>query len=186
MEYKSKVSVIGNEGTGKTSLILRYIKNTFTEEYIATLGADFIEKTYTTSDIPILKNHEKMTVVYWDMAGQHIYKEISAVYCEGSLGIIIVFDINDRSTFEGLPEWADFAEQICPDAVKMVVGNKTDLEMKVTEKEIAQMEKKLNLKIELVSAKMELNEEGSNVVNVFTKMVSELVKRLSKNKNKSK
>ncbi|MHA1775532.1 MAG: Rab family GTPase [Promethearchaeota archaeon] len=179
MEYKGKVSVIGPEGTGKTSLILRYIKNTFSEEYIATLGADFIEKTYDSVDLPQLRSREKMTIVYWDMAGQSVFKEISSIYCEGSLGLIIVFDVNDRKTFEELPKWLEFPKQICPDAITMVVGNKTDLEFKISPKEISQMEKRLNLKIEFVSAKRELDDERSNVRNVFTKMASELLKKFT-------
>ncbi len=52
MEYKGKVSLIGDESTGKTSLILRYIKDTFTEEYLTTLGADFVERTYMSGELP--------------------------------------------------------------------------------------------------------------------------------------
>ncbi|MCF2141681.1 MAG: GTP-binding protein [Candidatus Lokiarchaeota archaeon] len=177
MEYKGKVSVIGSEGTGKTSLILRYIKNTFTEEYITTLGADFIERSYTNRDLSQLRNNDIMTLVYWDMAGQDQYFEVTSIYCEGSLGIIIVFDVNDRSSYESLPEWAKFADQICPDAIKLIVGNKTDLEFKVSKDEISEMENSLGIPIELVSAKRELDHEQSNVINVFTKVAFSIFDR---------
>lgn len=175
MEYKGKVSLVGNEKTGKTSLILRYLKNTFTEEYITTLGADFVDKTYTEEDISELGPTDELTLVLWDMAGQAHFHNIAEIYCEGSNGLIIVFDVTNRDSFEALPKWAEFANRVCPGAEKLIVGNKTDLERVITDEEIAKMKKKINIDIELTSAKENLESDSSNVKNVFQKMALRLL-----------
>ncbi len=180
MEYKSKVSLIGNERVGKTSLILRYIKDTFTEEYMTTLGADFVEKVFTRKDIPILKGTDSFNLVLWDMAGQSHFQMIASVYCEGSAGIIIVFDVNNKESFEDLPKWADFSNKVAKDAVKVIIGNKTDLPSVVSESDIKKMEKKLNIPIKLASAKMQIDEENSHVKDVFTSMVTDLLTKYQK------
>ncbi len=170
MEYKGKVSLIGDESTGKTSLILRYIKDTFTEEYLTTLGADFVERTYMSGELPQLSASDELTIVFWDMAGQSHFKSIATIYCEGSSGMIIVFDINERASFDGLPEWVKYARQTCPTADILIVANKTDLEWAVTEQDIKKMEKQVKAEILLASAKMALDDEKSNVLNVFQTM----------------
>ncbi|UYP47715.1 hypothetical protein NEF87_004000 [Candidatus Lokiarchaeum ossiferum] len=180
MEFKCKVSLIGNERVGKTSLILRYINNTFSEEYMTTLGADFVDKNYTRDDIGILKGNDSFNLVLWDMAGQSHFKDVASIYCEGSAGIIIVFDISDKESFEALPDWIQFADKVAKDALRIIVGNKTDLPMAISEAEIKKMEKRIKTPIRLVSAKMNLEEEDSNVQDVFTTMATDLVIKFQK------
>lgn len=183
MEYKGKVSLIGNERTGKTSLILRYINDTFTEEYITTLGADFVEKTYMQEDLSLLDPEDEITLVFWDMAGQSHFLPIATIYCEGSSGFIIVFDVNERKTFDGLPDWVKFANDTCPGSEILIVGNKTDLEWAISEEDVKKMEKKLKIPIVFASAKRELDDEGSNVINLFNIMAENLFKIFQNSNN---
>lgn len=175
MEFKCKVSLIGNERVGKTSLILRYINNTFSEEYMTTLGADFVDKNYTHEEIDLLKGNDSFNLVLWDMAGQSHFQDIASIYCEGSAGIIIVFDVTDKESFEALPKWIEFVNKVAKDALRVIVGNKTDLPMAISEADIKKMEKKIKTPIRLVSAKMNLDEEDSNVKDVFTTMATDLL-----------
>jgi len=146
MDYKGKVSLIGDESTGKTSL------------------------TYVSKELSQLTAADELTTVFWDMAGQSHFKSIATIYCEGSSGMIIVFDINERSSFEGLPEWVKYARETCPSADILIVGNKTDLEWAVMEQEIKKMEKQVKVPILFASAKRALDDEESNVLNVFQTM----------------
>ena len=180
MEYKGKISLIGDENTGKTSLILRYIKDTFTEEYLTTLGADFVEYTYTSKNLSQLSVSDEFTIVFWDMAGQSHFKSIATIYCEGSSGMIIVFDINKRASFDGLPGWVDYARKTCLAADILIVGNKTDLEWAITKQEIEKMEKQVKAQILLASAKRALDDEESNVLNVFQTMAGAVFKKFKK------
>ncbi len=184
MDYRAKVSLIGDERTGKTSLILRYLKNTFTNEYITTLGADFIDKTYTNKDLGILNNDDELTITYWDQAGQSHFKQIAEIYCEGSAGMLIVFDVNEQESFNSVLDWVNFAKRVSPDAVLVIVGNKVDLETEVDQNEMKKLEEEVGVPIILTSAKLELQNNLSNVENVFEEIARKILeKHLSKNKD---
>ena len=183
MEYRAKVSLIGSERTGKTSLILRYLKNTFTNEYLTTLGADFIDKTYTHENLAGLDQGDELIITYWDQAGQAHFKQIAEIYCEGSAGMIIVFDVNDPSSFEEIPNWVEFAQKVAPEAKLIIVGNKVDLEFKVSKAEIQKLEKQMEIPVHLTSAKVELKDDLSNVCNVFDEIAQKIIIQHKQDKN---
>ena len=174
MDYQTKISLIGQEKTGKTSLILRFLKNIFSGEYITTLGANFIEKLYSKEEIPELLEGDTFTTVIWDLAGQSNYNIIVPVYCQGSSKILIVFDVNNRESFEALPRWLDMAKSVCSLSQIQIVGNKIDLPMVISDEEIKQMEKKLDIQIEYSSAKKALDDAKSNVSNIFCNIAQDL------------
>jgi len=167
MDYQTKISLIGAERTGKTSLILRFLKNVFSGEYITTLGANFIEKSYSEEEIPELLKKDTFSTVIWDLAGQSNYHIIVPVYCQGSAKILVVFDVNNRKSFEDLPEWVNMAKSVCSLSDIQIIGNKIDLPMVISDEEIKQMEQKLKIHIEFSSAKKPLGDDKSNVKNIF-------------------
>ena len=174
MDYRAKVSLIGAERVGKTSIILRYLKNTFTNEYITTLGADFIDKTYTHDNLSDLNTGDEFTITFWDMAGQSHFKQIAEVYCEGSAGMIIIFDMNDLESFEAVQGWVEFVKKVAPESEILILGNKADLEPKITQADIQKFTKKTGITIELTSAKVGLDDEKSNVSNVFEQIAERI------------
>ena len=176
MDYKCKMSIIGDENVGKTSIILRYLNNTFTNQYITTLGADFVDKVYINSDLPSLNPKDSLTVTLWDLGGQKSFQEISTLYCEGSAGIMIVFDVSDVDTFKSVPNWIDFAKKCCPKAQIVIIGNKNDLESTINPEEIRKLEEKIKTKIYFSSAKVSLTDELSNINNIFEIMAENLLK----------
>ncbi len=176
MNYKCKMSIIGDENCGKTSILLRYLNNTFTSHYITTLGADFIDKVYTNSNLPSLKTNESLTVTVWDLGGQKSFQEISTLYCEGSAAIMIVFDVSDVNTFKSIPTWLKFARECCPKSQIMIIGNKSDLESVIDPEEIRKLEEKIGSKIIFSSAKAELTDKLSNINNIFENMAEKLLK----------
>ena len=176
MDYKCKMSIIGDENVGKTSILLRYLNNTFSSQYITTLGADFIDKVYTNSNLPSLKSNESLTVTVWDLGGQKSFKEISTLYCEGSAAIMIVFDVSDLGTFKSIPIWLNFARECCPKAQIMIIGNKNDLESTINPEEIRKLEEKMGCKIYFSSAKVSLTDDLSNINNIFENMADNLLK----------
>jgi small GTP-binding protein len=177
MDYKCKMSIIGDENVGKTSIILRYLNNTFTSQYITTLGADFVDKVFTNSDLPSLNPKDSLTVTLWDLGGQKSFQEISTLYCEGSAGIMIVFDVSDEGTFKSILAWLDFAENCCPKAQIMIIGNKSDLESNINPEEIRKLEEKIGSKIYFSSAKVSLKDNLSNINNIFEIMAEDLLKK---------
>ncbi len=175
MDYKCKMSIIGDENVGKTSIILRYINNTFTSQYITTLGADFVDKTYSNSDLPSLNPKDSLTITLWDLGGQKSFSDISTLYCEGSAGIMIVFDVSDKETFKSIPSWIEFAQKSSPNSQIMIIGNKNDLESTINAEEIRKLEEEIGSKIYFSSAKMRLIDELSNINNIFIEMAENLL-----------
>lgn len=134
MELKAKVTLLGDSEVGKTSLILRYVKNEFTEVYKQTLGADFMTKKIDVNGDP----NKRITLAIWDLAGQEQFSSLREYYLAGTLAVIICFDLTQKVTFEHVPAWIQETRNICGDIPIMLVGTKNDLEdrRQVTKKDV--------------------------------------------------
>lgn len=125
--YLFKIIVVGSSGVGKTSLILRYVDDTFNSSYTSTIGVDFKIKTFQL-------NTETVKLQLWDTAGQERFKTITDSYYRGAHGIIIVYDLTDPDGLEGAMECSkDVREIASPDAEIFIIGNKCDLVPEVKE-----------------------------------------------------
>ncbi|KAL7718881.1 Rab family GTPase [Entamoeba marina] len=114
-----KICLVGDQGVGKTSLVNRYSKNTFSNLEKSTIGANFIATSIT-------KNGREVKLALWDTAGQEKYRSMVSMYYRGAVGAIIVFDVTNRETFESLRGWCDDLVRAEPDVVCIIVGNKCD------------------------------------------------------------
>ena len=94
-DYKIKIVVIGDSGVGKTNLIKRFISGTFDENTKATVGVEFISKSYKI-------NKHIFKIELWDTAGEERYKSITSVYYKGSKGAFIVYDVTSKSSFDNI------------------------------------------------------------------------------------
>ncbi|NVM30749.1 MAG: GTP-binding protein [Candidatus Helarchaeota archaeon] len=165
-EYRFKVVVVGEEAVGKTSLILRYVENTFEGDYIPTLGVNFVVK-----DLPDMSTR----LVIWDIGGQNMWKAKLNLYLKGSDGAIIIFDVTRPVTFGTLDTWiSKLQQQLDPQFPYVVVGNKTDLQdlRKVQEAHAHKFLKNKRHSIYFeASAKT-----GKNVEDLFRRIADELIK----------
>ena len=95
-----KVVLIGESGVGKTSIISRYISNTFSSVLMATPGANFTTKTVFLKD-------EKQSIKFeiWDTAGQEKYRALAKVFYKNAAVCILVYDITRRNSFEELKKY---------------------------------------------------------------------------------
>jgi small GTP-binding protein len=82
--------LIGESNTGKTSLLLRFSENIFTENYLCTIGVDFKTRTLLVDGLKVIK------MQIWDTAGQERFRSISHAYYRNSHGCIAVYDITNR------------------------------------------------------------------------------------------
>ena len=120
-EFKLKIVVVGDSGVGKTNLIKRFITNEFSENFKATIGVEFMSKTYKI-------NKHLFKIEIWDTAGQERYKSITAVYYKGAKGGLIVYDTTDKNTFDNIDKWlTEIKDKTTSDIKLMIVGNKIDL-----------------------------------------------------------
>ena len=88
-----KILVIGEAGTGKTSLVNRYVKDTFLEETRPTIACDLLSK-------PLKEKNELYHIQLWDIGGADRLGGISKIYCRGAHGAMVVADVSDDRTLE--------------------------------------------------------------------------------------
>ena len=140
-EYLYKVLVVGDIGTGKTSIIKRFVHNIFSMHYKSTIGVDFALKVI---------NWDNKTVVrlqLWDIAGQERFGNMTRVYYKEAVGAFVVFDVTRVNTFEAVQKWKsdiDAKVTLPPDERPIPVvllANKCDLARDGFARNTAQMDK---------------------------------------------
>lgn len=123
-DFVFKLLLIGDSDTGKSSMLLRYRKNKFEPSFITTIGIDFAVK-YSVID------NKKIKTQIWDTAGQERFRTITTAYYRGSHGVILVYDITNRKTFESVTNWmTQLSKHSHKDVIIYLVGNKCDNEDK--------------------------------------------------------
>eukprot|EP00929_Paragymnodinium_shiwhaense_P004143 TRINITY_DN104871_c0_g1_i1.p1 TRINITY_DN104871_c0_g1~~TRINITY_DN104871_c0_g1_i1.p1 ORF type:complete len:251 (+),score=67.55 TRINITY_DN104871_c0_g1_i1:146-898(+) len=164
-----KVIVVGNGQVGKTSMITRFARGIFTNEYKKTIGVDFLEKKLYLNAIG-----EEVTYLLWDTAGQEEYDAITRTYYKGAGACILAFSTTDRASFEAVESWHKKVREECGDIVMVLVQNKVDLmdSAQVEAREVEFLAKKLHLKLYRTCVKDDLN-----VSDVFTHLGSEFVRK---------
>ena len=117
-----KVIVIGNSGVGKTCITNQAAKNKFSEDYQATLGMEFFS-------LFIKINNKIVKLQIWDTCGQEAYHSLITNFYRNSSLAILVYSIEDKSSFIDLDLWVRELKLFnCPDTKLILVGNKKDLE----------------------------------------------------------
>jgi len=124
-----KVIILGDSGVGKTSLMNQYVNKKFSNQYKATIGADFLTKEVMVDD-------RLVTMQIWDTAGQERFQSLGVAFYRGADSCVLVYDVNVAKTFESLDSWRDeFLIQAGPrdpdNFPFVVLGNKVDLESRV-------------------------------------------------------
>ncbi|CAG9759423.1 unnamed protein product [Ceutorhynchus assimilis] len=124
-DHLYKILVIGDLGTGKTSIIKRYVHRFFTQHYRATIGVDFALKVLNWDENTLIR------LQLWDIAGQERYGNMTRVYYKEAVGAFIVFDVTRRNTFESVINWkTDLDSKVqLPDGTQIpcvLLANKCD------------------------------------------------------------
>ena len=124
-KYILRVLTIGDKTVGKSSIIIKYIDNKFDENIKSTLGIDYKTKI-------IQKGDNLIKVTIYDTAGEEKYRDLIKNYYNGSNGILLIYDITNRNSFDDLNYWLEELKKNCNlnNLYIYLVGNKTDLEKK--------------------------------------------------------
>ena len=162
-----KLLLIGDSSVGKTSLLLRYTDNSFSDKYIATIGVEFKSK-----DITLNNNTYKIHI--WDTAGQERYKSITKNFYKHAEGIIFVYDITKKETFDNLKNWISNAENETNFKI-IIVGNKLDMESnrEVSIEKLKKLAEKKNCQYFETSAKKNINVET-----MFLSIINEMINNI--------
>jgi len=163
-----KVIVVGNGQVGKTSMITRFAKGIFTNEYKKTIGVDFLEKKMHLSSIG-----EEVTFLLWDTAGQEEYDALTRTYYKGAGACILAFSTTDKDSFDAIESWYKKVQDECGNIVMVLVQNKVDLmdEACMDARDVEFLAKKLRLKLYRTCVKDDLN-----VSEVFQHLGAEFVR----------
>ncbi|KAG8013643.1 Ras-related protein Rab-15 [Nibea albiflora] len=119
-----RLLMLGDSGVGKTCMLRRFTESEFDPSHISTIGVDFKMKTLEIDGV-------KVRVQIWDTAGQERYQTITKQYYRRAQGIIFVYDITNRPSFQHLAKWASDVDEFAPNMVqRILVGNKSDEELR--------------------------------------------------------
>ena len=154
-DYLFKLLIIGDSGVGKSSLMNRFSDNIFNETFINTIGVDFKIRT-------INMDGKMIKLQIWDTAGQERFRTIVSSYYRGAHGIMVVFDITNKESFENIRMWYEEIKKHASGSVKKIlIGNKSDFETKrqVEYSEGKELADSLNMDYIETSAKTALNVE---------------------------
>ena len=152
-EIPIKIMILGNTSVGKTSFIIKYTENTFQEVYLSTIGIDYKIKKLTY-------NEQKYNLYIYDTTGEERFRSLSFNLIKFTEGVILMYDITNKSSFKSIPEWIESAQEHKGENYPIIIiGNKIDLEekRKITTEEGENLAKKYGLDFFEISNKEDIN-----------------------------
>ena len=118
--YTFKILLLGDGAVGKTSLVQRFVHNSFQESYLMTIGMEPSSRYDEIDGVPI-------TYSLWDIAGSQHFTSIRSMYYRGVMGALVIFDKTRPESLENIRTWIEPLRQYSPDVMIVLVGNKNDL-----------------------------------------------------------
>ena len=168
-----KVLLLGDSTVGKTCFLLRYCDKTFQEAHLSTIGLDYRLKSMT------LQSGKNIKLQIWDTAGQDRFRAITKNYYKGANGIILIYDVTNRQSYENVKNWiTQIREEANPNVVIYLAGNKVDVseeEKVVKTEEGKKIAEEFNLPHYETSAK-----NGVNINRIFEELVEKVDEIYSK------
>jgi Ras-related protein Rab-1A len=168
-DYLFKLLLIGDSGVGKSSLLLRFADDVFSDCYISTIGVDFKIRTVRVGE-------KTVKLQIWDTAGQERFRTLTTAYYRSAHGVILIYDVNDKESFLHLDDWmGEVGKNSCETINLMLVGNKCDVVgRRQVDYQIAKsFAEDINVSFIETSAK-----DRTNVDKVFITMAEELKSKL--------
>ena len=173
MQYDKTCSILllGDTSVGKTCLISRYANGVFREDYIQTVGIDYVSKQEIIND-------KNINIKLWDTAGQERFKALTPTYLRGAEGIVLVYDVTNLESFESLKFWIEsLKSNLGENSLPIVInGNKIDLDDRdVSSEDAKKFAQSNNFKYFETSAK-----SGIGVDELFREIVNQILEKKDK------
>jgi small GTP-binding protein len=172
-EAKLKICLIGEQAVGKTTLVYRFVKNEFREDYLRTLGTQVSKKSLTIQDQSL--GEVRVDMMVWDIMGEKGFMDLVAdAYFYGASGILAVFDITRPETASALERWVVQAMEVTGHVPLVILGNKRDLLEEGQAKDVVfpRVRGEAPLDQVLTSAKT-----GDNVEKAFNDLAKAIIER---------
>lgn len=164
-----KILTMGSANTGKSCLVKRYCEERFISKYIATIGVDYGVKPVQIDGISVKVN-------FWDLSGHQEFFEIRNEFYKDAQGIILVFDVSSRDSFQELDAWISEAKKFganIPNIPVVLCANKVDKRRLVTEDEGRQYASSKNFTYFETSAT-----SGANVNEMFEYLFQSVIRSI--------
>ena len=120
-DYFLKIIIIGDSGVGKSNFLFRFIHGQFSKIYYPTIGIDYKSKI-----VVLPKSKKTIKLQFWDTAGEERYRSLNKLYFQRVQGIILMYDITRRESFEGLDSWTKLIYDNVDYVPILLLGNKVD------------------------------------------------------------
>jgi len=171
--YLLKYVIVGDSAVGKSNILLRYIYNSFSEDFRTTIGVEF-----ATKNIEI--NKKIYRVQLWDTAGQENFRSLARGYYKNSVCAIVVYDITNHESFENIQLWIDdCVKQTSKSVLLFLIGNKTDLNSK---RQVSYGEGESFAKLHKMFFLETSAKEDNNINELFELSVKQIDKNIRENK----
>jgi GTP-binding protein of the ras superfamily involved in termination of M-phase len=129
-----KVGMVGDSQVGKTTMMVKYVENRLDDEYIQTLGVNFMEKSIT------LRNTE-ITFSIWDLGGHREFLSMLPLVCNDAAAVLFMFDLSRKSTLTSIKEWYRQVRGLNRSAFALLVGTKYDVFVTLPPEEQAEIDR---------------------------------------------
>jgi len=121
-DHLFKIVLVGDSGVGKSNILTRFTRDTFSHEEKSTIGVEFAVRVLPMPD------GKRVKAQIWDTAGQERYRAITNAYYRGAVGAILIYDMTRRDSFQNIPRWLrELRDHASEDIVLLLVGNKSDV-----------------------------------------------------------
>ena len=168
-----KIMTLGNMKVGKTNFILKYTEDKFEESHISTIGLDFKIKK-------VQINNKHYQLLLFDTAGQERYKSIALNVIKDAHGILLMYDITDKATFDSIPDWIQSIKDLKGDDFPLILlGNKIDLEEErnISKEEGQKFADKIGIQFFETS-----NKNGINIQEAGLALIKKIIEKKEKEK----
>lgn len=154
---------MGEGGVGKTSLVGRYVYDSFEGDYLATIGAAMHTK-------PVQVGDTQVKLVIWDIAGQDDFEQLRKAYYQNASGAFFVFDTTRPDSLDRFEEWLEALYSVTSEIPVVLLENKIDLDSELDPDRAKTLAEKYGFEHIRTSAK-----EDTNVEAAFLKVTSEIL-----------
>lgn len=161
MSVSKKIVLLGHFGVGKSSLLRRFVENTFSDNYVVTIGVHIMKREVSLSDGDV-------TLIIWDVEGTDDFTKYRPSYLMGASAFIYVFDASRAVTYSDLKYNLEHLQDKYKHVPVHIIGNKVDL---VDRKEILE-----SLKFQDVGhSYLSSAKTGENVEQLFEDVAAQLL-----------
>jgi len=166
--YLMRILIVGNTDVGKTSLLVRFNEDKFVRNQRTTIGVDYKAREMFIGTV-------KCKLQIWDTAGQERFRSMTSAFYNKASGVILVFDVCQKESFDALPAWLEDIKRDAPEGCNIVLcANKVDMEAdawQVSRSQFADYARRENLEILETSGK-----SGENVTELFVSISAEILR----------